>query len=168
MNAIRWEKIALFAGLSFSELELVSPMFEQVRIKAGQAVLTEGEDGEDMYILVQGKVRIVKSMLLKNLDLMGHEPRKVLATLTGDAYPVFGEMALIDDAPRSATVETLEPSVFLRVHRDRFFELAKSHPDLGCKLLAAVGKRLAAMVRTSNGEVVKLTTALALLLQGKR
>lgn len=168
MNAIRWEKIALFAGLSSTELEMVSPMFEQVRFKAAHTVLTEGEDGEDMYILVQGKVRIVKSMLLKDLDLKGHEPRKVLATLTGDNYPVFGEMALIDDAPRSATVETLEPSLFLRIHRERFFDLAARHPELGCKLLAAVGKRLAGMVRTSNSEVVKLTTALALLLQGQR
>lgn len=168
MNIIHWEKIALFKGLSDSEIDVVRPIFEQVRFDAGQAVLEEGADGEDMYVLVAGKVRIVKSMLLKNLDLMGHEPRKVLATLNGDAYPMFGEMALIDDAPRSATVETLEPSVFLRATRERFFELAAAHPVLGCKLLTAVGMRLAAMVRTSNSEVVKLTTALALLLQGKR
>ena len=168
MNAIIWENIALFKGLSASELALVRPIFEQVRFDASQTVLGEGADGEDVYILVSGKVRIVKSMLLKGLDLMGHEPRKVLATIPANGYPVFGEMALIDDAPRSATVETLEPSIFLRATRERFFALCAAHPALGCKLLTAVGMRLAAMVRNSNSEVVKLTTALALLLQGKR
>ena len=168
MNIIHWERIALFKGLSDAELSVVSPIFEQVRFDAGHAVLSEGADGEDMYILTAGRVRIVKSMLLKGLDLMGHEPRKVLATLSAEGYPVFGEMALIDDAPRSATVETLEPSVFLRTTRSRFFELTAAHPALGCTLLTAVSMRLAGMVRTSNSEVVKLTTALALLLQGNR
>ncbi len=168
MNTIHWEKIALFKGLSVAELDLVRPIFEQIRFEAGNTVLNEGDDGEDLYVLTSGRVRVVKSMLLKGLDLMGHEPRKVLATLSGDAYPVFGEMALIDDAPRSATVETLEPCIFLRTTRPDFFALAAAQPELGCKLLTAVGMRLAAMVRTSNSEVVKLTTALALLLQGKR
>lgn len=171
MIAARFEAILLFSGLGPDEIEKVKPLFCERSFPARAQVIVEGEIGQEMYVLVSGKVRIIKSMLLPEVDIValaGKDPSKVLATLTGESHPFFGEMGLIADSPRSATVETLEPSSFLVTDRGRFFGLIEKEPELGCTLLFALCERMAEMVRSSNSEVMKLTTALALLLSGRR
>ncbi|MBI4804976.1 MAG: cyclic nucleotide-binding domain-containing protein [Desulfovibrio sp.] len=171
MSTVRFESIPLFARLSPDEIDRVRPIFSERSFPPRTHVIVEGETGSEMFILVSGKVRIVKSMILPGIDiaaLAGKDPSKVLATLTGEVQPLFGEMGLISDSPRSATVETLEAARFLVTDRERFFALVQADTGLGCKLLSALCERLADMVRSSNSEVMKLTTALTLLLSGKR
>ncbi|MFP5221443.1 MAG: cyclic nucleotide-binding domain-containing protein [Acidobacteriota bacterium] len=171
MSTIRLESISLFAHLTPEERELVRPIFSERGYSANSRVITENETGSEMFVLVAGTVRIVKTMLLPGLDsaaLAVKDPSKVLATLTGETHPVFGEMGLVSDSPRSATVETLENSSFLVTDRERFFGLVEQEPRLGARLLAALCERMAGMVRSSNAEVMKLTTALALILSGRR
>jgi CRP/FNR family cyclic AMP-dependent transcriptional regulator len=162
-----WRSISVFRDLSDRDLELVREIFTSRCVAAGQNLITEGEDGDELFILIQGKVRISKSMLLGNISvplLAMDDPRKVLAVLDDSQYPLFGEIALIDRDTRSATIHVLEDSEFLVTDRDRFFELARREPALGFHLLLAVTRRLAATVRRNNQELVKLTTALALAL----
>lgn len=171
MTRLSLESIGLFAHLTAEERELVRPIFIERAYPANSRVITENEAGQELFILVSGKVRIVKTMLLPGLDsdvLAVKDPSKVLATLTGQTNPVFGEMGLVSDCPRSATVETLEESSFLVTDRERFFGLVEREPRLGSRLLASLCERMAEMVRSSNAEVMKLTTALALILSGKR
>lgn len=170
MASFNWKDIALFHDMTDDELERIKPIFETVTIDAGQKVITEGETGDQMFILVSGQVRISKSMIIQGMSLPLQElqdTRKVLATLDGSVCPLFGEMALIDLDTRSATVETLASSRFLVTDRDRFFQLVKAEPTIGVMLLTALSKRLASTVRKSNSELVKLTTALALALSRK-
>ena len=170
MSSVAWDKIELFRNFSEQDLEKVVPLFHEKDLEAGEEVISEGASGDEMFILIRGKVRVSKAMVLKGVKLPLVEmkkPRKVLATLEGEIFPIFGDMALLDEDVRSATVETLEPSTFLVMNRERFLELAGSHPDVGCRMLLALGKRLASMVRKNNHELVKLTTALALALGGK-
>jgi CRP/FNR family cyclic AMP-dependent transcriptional regulator len=171
MSQLSLESISLFSHLTPEERELVRPIFFERDYPANSRVITENEAGRELFILVKGKVRIVKTMLLPSLDsdiLVGKNPSKVLATLTGEVHPVFGEMGLVSDSPRSATVETLEESSFLVTDRERFFGLVEQEPRLGTRLLASLCERMAEMVRSSNAEVMKLTTALALILSGRR
>jgi CRP-like cAMP-binding protein len=171
MNASIIQAEGLFEGLNGEELEKVRPLFKERSYPANALVIGEGETGYEMFVLVSGKVRVVKNMVLPGLDaeaLGGRDPRKVLAVLDGDTRPFFGEMALVSDCPRSATVETVEPCTFLVTDHGRFFGLVRSEPELGAKLLTALCERLSHMVRSSNAEVMKLTTALALVLAGKR
>lgn len=167
MDRVEWHSISLFKDLAPGELEIIKPYFELRRIPAGQAAISEGEQGDEMFILVEGSVRISKSMLLRGMALPLAEltnPRKVLATLDQTHYPAFGEMALLDRDIRSATVEVLTDAAFLVTNRERFFALTESEPRVGCKLLSAIGRRMAGMVRKNNNDLVKLTTALALAL----
>ncbi|WP_320171663.1 cyclic nucleotide-binding domain-containing protein [Maridesulfovibrio sp.] len=162
-----WKSIPLFQELADDELAPVKNIFHSVSVPAGTNIITEGDEGDEMFILVNGKVRVSKRMLIKGMNIPLTEmknPRKVLANLDDSSYPVFGEIALIDRDIRSATVAVVEDSEFLVTHRDRFFELAESHPSIGCKLFMTIGRRLSTTVRRSNNEIVKLTTALALAL----
>ena len=170
MKDFQWTDIALFADMAEENLEKIKRIFSLVEVTAGEKVIQEGETGDEMYILVKGRVRITKSMILKGMSLPFSDlqnTRKVLATLDGKLCPLFGEMALLDRDTRSATVETLEPSEFLKTDRDSFFALVEKEPVIGCRLLTALGRRLTSTVRKNNGELVKLTTALALALSRK-
>ncbi|OEU69609.1 MAG: Crp/Fnr family transcriptional regulator [Desulfovibrio sp. S3730MH75] len=162
-----WKSIPIFDGLSDEELSHVREIFTEVAVRAGTHIISEGEEGDEMFILIDGKVKISKAMLIKGMSLPLSEvknPRKVLANLDGTTFPVFGEIALIDNDQRSATVTVVEDSDFLITNRDIFFNLIQKHPVTGSKLLLKIGKRLSATVRRNNGELVKLTTALALAL----
>lgn len=167
---VRWQDIGLFKGLGENELARVRPIFKKRGVDARVRVIVENEPGQEMYVLVAGSVRVVKSMTLpvEIPALGGKDPTKVLAVLSGDMLPFFGEMSLISDNPRSATVETLEPSTFLVTDRERFFDLVRREPELGCTLLTALGARMADLVRAGNQQVMKLTTALGLVLSGRR
>ncbi len=166
-QTLDWSRISLFEGFSQPWLEAVQGIFDHMRLPAGAVLIEEGQAGDEMYVLVSGRVRVTKSMLLKDMVLplaVVDNPRKVLATLDGSRYPVFGEIALIDQDTRSATVTVLEDAEFLRTNRERFFALAGREPALACRLLFLLSRRLAATIRKGNSELVKLSTALALAL----
>lgn len=168
MSSLDFSTIPVFSGLSAAELGKVETIFHEETRPAGSVVVAEGETGEEMYILVRGRVQISKAMLMAGMSvplLNMASPRKVLATLDDTSRPIFGEVALIDSDQRSATVTAITDSVFLVTNRGQFFDLAGREPELGVKLLLTLGKRMAATIRRSNAEVVKLTTALALSLR---
>ena len=89
---------------------------------------------------------------------------KTLAELSDSQHPFFGEMALLDRDIRSATVTCLTDCRFLRIDRERFFNFLTTHPAIGVKLVTVLARRLARVVRKNNVDLVKLTTALALVL----
>lgn len=168
MPELDFTAIPVFAGLSEAEIATVREIFREETLPAGSVVVAEGQTGDEMFILVRGRVQISKAMLMAGMivPLLSMEsPRKVLATLDASAYPVFGEVALIDADQRSATVTALSDCLFLVTGREAFFGLAQREPELGVKLLLTLGRRMAATIRRSNAEVVKLTTALALSLR---
>lgn len=167
MSDAAWTRAELFTGLTSEELAAVRPAFDTVAMAAGAAVIAEGQPGDDMFLLVAGRVRVGKSMLLKGVAtpaLTADQTDKTLAELDAAQSPFFGEMALLDHDIRSATVTCLTDCRFLRIDRDRFFAFVTAHPAIGVRLLAALARRLARVVRKNNVEVVKLTTALALVL----
>ena len=167
MSDDSWTRAALFAGLSPEELALIAPSFETVTRTAGAAVIAEGQPGDDMFVLVAGRVRVSKSMILKGVaapNLEAEQTEKTLVELGDAQSPFFGEMALLDRDIRSATVTCLTDCRFLRIDRDRFFAFVTAQPAIGVRLLTVLARRLAGVVRKNNVELVKLTTALALVL----
>ncbi|MDY0307666.1 MAG: cyclic nucleotide-binding domain-containing protein, partial [Desulfovibrionaceae bacterium] len=64
-----WRSVAVFRDLSDRDLELVREVFGTRRVEAGQNLITEGEEGDELFILIHGKVRISKSMLLGNIPV---------------------------------------------------------------------------------------------------
>ncbi|MEF2146596.1 MAG: cyclic nucleotide-binding domain-containing protein [Desulfovibrionaceae bacterium] len=171
MNAIDWTQIPLFQNLPEDWLGKVQSIFDLRELPAGANLIEEGSEGDELFILVGGKVRVTKAMLIPGMHLPLFEsanPRKTLATLDGSSYPIFGEIGLLDQDLRSATVTLIEDSRFLVTDRARFFALTQDEPRIGNHLLTLLGQRLAATIRCSNAELVKLTTALALALSRTR
>jgi serine/threonine protein phosphatase PrpC/CRP-like cAMP-binding protein len=113
-------KMPLFARLSERELLRIMQVAEVVSYDAGQVVVTEGERGDELFIVLEGQVRVSRG-----------------ETVLTDFGPGehFGEMALIRAMPRSATITAVEPSALICLHRADFFEILRKEHELAVKLL---------------------------------
>jgi CRP-like cAMP-binding protein len=125
------EVVPLFRGLSKTELARVARITEQVTVPEGTVLAEEGGPGDSFYLLVSGKAAVRR------------KGRKIAELGPGD---FFGEIALLDPGPRSATVATLEPAALFVIHRKDFAGLIEV-PSVARKLLAGLAARLRAADR---------------------
>ena len=117
----------LFAGLSKKELAHLAQASEDLEVPAGKALCTEGEVGEEFFVIVEGEAEVTKD-------------GKVLAIRGGGEF--FGEIALIQDSPRMATVTAKTPLRFFVLTRKAFRQLVRENPDVENKVLQALARRL--------------------------
>jgi CRP-like cAMP-binding protein len=123
--------------------EAGSQMFARFgkRFPAGTVLFREGERGEEMFILQSGKVKISKK-------IRGVE--KTLATLEKGEF--FGEMAILNDKPRSASAEVIETADMLVIDRKTFETLLRSNVEIAIRFI----KRLADRLRETNEQMESL------------
>lgn len=121
--------VPLFAGLLPSELDRIALVMTPINVSAGQIICTEGEPGHDFYLIAEGEASLEH----------GGEP---FATLRAGDH--FGELALLDRGPRSATVRATGDCRLYVLHEQSFAALLNEVPALAQKLLAALARRLRA------------------------
>ena len=120
VDARRLRSIALLSELDDATLARIAGALASEYFDAGQVVLEAGTQGDRFYLIARGHVQVVVAAP----DGSDH----VLDTLRDGDY--FGEMALLQDRPRTATVRTVTPSVFLTMGRDDFLKLVASTPGM--------------------------------------
>ncbi len=123
--------VALFEDLDRKSLEAIANAAVEQTYTAGQEIVRQGDTGVGAFIIKKGRVEAVQ-------DRAGHE-HKLADMKTGD---VFGEMALLDEFPRSATVRATEPTTCLGIQRWHFKGILESHPQIALALLPVLTKRL--------------------------
>jgi CRP/FNR family transcriptional regulator, cyclic AMP receptor protein len=119
--------VPLFAGLSKKEVAQVASIADELDFKPDKILIREGEPGREFFILVEGGADVTRA-------------GKPVATHTAGDF--FGEIALMCDSPRGATVTTTEPSVALVITDRDFKTLVKKSPQIALKVMQAVGDRL--------------------------
>ena len=120
-------RVVLFAGLTKKELERVASAGSELEVPAGKVLMEQGHSGSDAFIVLKGTFVVRRN------------GRKVAELGEGD---IVGELALLDDGPRSATVEcTADGSVFI-ISRGQFRAVLDDIPTLSHKLLAALAGRI--------------------------
>jgi CRP-like cAMP-binding protein len=130
--------VSLFSHLRQEELQRLANQSRYCSFKFGDVIIREGERDDCLYILISGKVKVFKSY--------GTKKEKRLRTMEPPAY--FGEIALIDDLVRSATVVAIQDTKTLcldKLNLDR--EIEKS-PIIAKKLLQMLNRRLLALEKT--------------------
>jgi CRP-like cAMP-binding protein len=133
----------LFAEFTKEELENFIELAESVKVKAGDAIVKQDEPGDAMYVIVSGNARVMHRQYNRKFEL---------ATLgTGD---FFGEIALVDQGPRSADVEAAGECTLLRVTGGMVRALSGVYPAAAFKLLLAVGRVLVERMRRSNQKYI--------------
>lgn len=123
------QQIALFRELTYQEMLQILPLTHEYTMPAREVVIREGERGGELYVLLEGGVEI--------------ESEGVLLTALGPGSH-FGELALVDDRPRSATVRTSVPSRLLVLRRKDFHQLTRGElaPKLLWNLIFDISNRL--------------------------
>lgn len=142
-------KIQLFSGLRTEALQLVAQVTVEEAHPHGTVIFRHGDVGEKLYVIVSGRVRICREV-----SGMGEEALAVLGP--GD---VFGEMALLDDSPRSADARVHEACRLLAIHRDSFEDLLLMNKELAYEVLWNVVRLLTRRLRETNDKFAMLTFA---------
>jgi CRP/FNR family cyclic AMP-dependent transcriptional regulator len=122
-------RVPLFAGCSKKELGEVAQVADELDFRSGKTLIREGEPGREFFVLVDGTVEV---------------RRKGRKIDTGGPGDFFGEMALLSDQPRNATVTTTSQVDALIVTARNFRALVESNPLIALKVMRAVAERLPA------------------------
>ncbi|HEJ83221.1 MAG TPA: cyclic nucleotide-binding domain-containing protein [Desulfobacteraceae bacterium] len=131
---LRLKSINIFEGLAASELAAIASVTEEVEYPAGDIVIKEGEAGETMFLILKGTVAVIKGE--------GEEGVQEIELARIGAGDYFGEMALFEDAVRSATIRTAEDSRFLVLHKQEFTEIVREYPQIALHICKALSSRI--------------------------
>lgn len=124
-------RVPLFLDLSKRDLDRLAAACAERDYAAGQVILREGDPGIGLFVIVSGRVRVTQQL--------GGEPRELSTAGPGE---VVGEMSLLDDLPRSATVTAIEPTKVLVLQVFDFRAALHEDPDIALRLLAVLSRRL--------------------------
>jgi CRP-like cAMP-binding protein len=141
-------QIPLFKGLTSDDLQKISEITEDVTFQAGQLIFTEGSIGDSLFVLNSGSVRVLKK---------GNTGDEEVASLTSGQH--FGEMALIDEGPRSATIEATEPTKLIQIKRENMENLLAKDPDLAHRLYRTMARYLCFRLRQTTKDFASTTEA---------
>jgi CRP/FNR family cyclic AMP-dependent transcriptional regulator len=155
------ENIVLFQDFKSDKkvLRKIEALFVERRARRGERIIKEGEVGDELYIIKKGQVRVEKNTLQ-------NEPYTVV-TLTADQHVFFGEIGLLLNDTRSATVVAEEDCVFLVTNRRKFTEFGEKEPLVALMITRQVAQILAKRLHKTNQDVVTLFSALVSEIEGE-
>jgi CRP-like cAMP-binding protein len=143
---------ALFKTLTDEEYNLLIQIFKERNIKKDAIIIKEGEIGDSAFLLIEGKVSVVKE------TIYGEDYVVTIIDAGGDEF--FGEINLIDKGKRTSTIKAVENSVILEVTSDTLKHFMDKHPHIGYKIMWYMSKSLAKHLRKADNDVITLFNAL--------
>ena len=134
------KKVPIFQDLGRREFNKIESILHRRNWNADEGIINEGDPGVGMYIIVAGEVRITQ---------VGEDGvQQQLATLTGGDF--FGEQALLDESPRTASAYANETCRIIGFFRPDLLELIESNPRLGLKIVMRLSQMISVRLRHTN------------------
>ncbi|UCD23024.1 MAG: Crp/Fnr family transcriptional regulator [Gemmatimonadota bacterium] len=124
--------VPLFAELSEEQIQRITVITRKKKYPKNSVIVFENDPGDSLYVVDSGQVKVV---------LTGEDGREVILSVLSEG-DFFGEMALIDDMPRSANVIAMEESRLIVIYRDDFHRVLEDQPRIALGLLRAMSRRL--------------------------
>jgi CRP-like cAMP-binding protein len=144
MQATFFRKFPLFADLDDRELSAIAAVAKTRRYAKDDVVFHADESGDVFCLIREGQVKVT---------MISPEGKEIILSLL-DPGDFFGEMALLDDEPRSATVVATEPLELITIWRSDFLQILSENFDITKKVLAEISRRL----RTASNRIESLAT----------
>ncbi|MSO65114.1 MAG: cyclic nucleotide-binding domain-containing protein [Alphaproteobacteria bacterium] len=123
--------IPLFANIEPSKLKLLAFTSERLTFRKGQNLCTQGEMGDAAFIIIDGEA-----------DVLVEVGGKVTPVTRVGKHSVVGEIAILCDVPRTATVQALTDVTVLRISKELFFRLVREFPQMGLAIMRELAQRL--------------------------
>ena len=133
-------KIPIFQDLSRREFHKLEAILHRRSIAADEVFVREGEKGVGMYVILSGEVQIVQK---------GEDGRSQLLATLGEG-DFFGEQALLDESPRTASAVAVEPCQVIGFFRPDLLNLIERNPRLGLKIVMRLSQMISARLRYTN------------------
>jgi CRP-like cAMP-binding protein len=138
------ENSQMFKGFEWSQIETLSGYIQLYRATPGAVLFREGDKGDFMCIVLEGKLEIHK-------EDNRHKDKTISTVLPGRS---LGEMTIVDGEPRSATAVVVAPSVLAVLTQENFLTLMHEKPALSAKLLLKIAQFLSQRLRLTSGILV--------------
>lgn len=155
----------IFRNLSDDQIREILEISRKVTFSENEIVMGEGDEGDMMYIILEGTVEVVKSLVMGDPDDEAASTNKVFTRLDAATHAVFGEIALLEKMKRTATIKTVTKCTFYEIKRDDFLGLAEADHELGYRILLNLARIVSARLRKADEDTIKLTTALSIILR---
>ena len=154
------EGVSLFADIKDlpKGLASVAALLEAKTYPPQSSIITEGETGSEMYILIEGEASVYKTTTEGELYKV--------ALLHGQNHAFFGEGALLDSDARSATIKADTECYCLVLKREAFENFSGEHPDWALPVLRRIARAVMARLRKANGDLMLLYNALVSEIRG--
>jgi CRP/FNR family cyclic AMP-dependent transcriptional regulator len=136
------ENVSIFVGMEPHDLALIEQRMVRRTYPKHTIILSEGDSSDSLYVILSGKVKVY----------LNDESGKEAIINYQEAGEYFGELSLIDDSKRSASIMTMEKSTMVIMPKQVFHEVLKSNPDIAIHLL----KDMVHRVRTLTDEIKSL------------
>jgi CRP/FNR family cyclic AMP-dependent transcriptional regulator len=156
----RLKQINLFSDIA-EDLPRLKAILDHTTIsyvRKGDAIIREGEMGDSLYLLQSGSVRIMKKTV--------QDEDYTVVILHDHMNIYFGEIALVDNDRRSATVLAETNCELIKLTRKDFLAMAEADPLLGYRILSQIAKKLSGSLRKMNSDVITLFEALVTEVEG--
>lgn len=124
-------QIPLFAKLEPAKLKLLAFTSQRLSFEAGQALFNQGEAGDSAYIVIDGEA-----------EVWINAPTGRIAIATIGRHAIIGEIAILCDVPRTATVTAKTKLLTLRIDKDTFFRLITEFPQMAVEIMRELAHRL--------------------------
>ncbi|OGS24315.1 MAG: hypothetical protein A2297_02240 [Elusimicrobia bacterium RIFOXYB2_FULL_48_7] len=134
------KNIPIFDGLSNSALGKLTGIMYSKKYPAGELIFEEGKVGKALFIIFDGEVAITKAA--------GNSEPKIIATHEKGAF--FGEMALLEELPRSATAKTTKETTLFLMYKVKFDWFIEKDPRVGLKVIYNIAKVLSGRLRETS------------------
>jgi len=139
--------VSLFSDLTDQELAVIEQRMVVRTYPKGAIIINEGEDAISLYVRITGGVKV---------SMNNEEGKEIILNSLGPGE-YFGEMALIDDQPRSASIVTIENSKFLIINKPAFHHILEQRPNIAIGLLKNLSKRIRSL--SDNVKSLALTSS---------
>ena len=130
-DALALAKVELFANVATKRLKLLALASSRVLFESGQALCVEGEEGDEAFILISGEA---------DVSIDSSNGAAIVARLKPN--DVVGELAILRDMPRNATVTAVTDVATLRIGKQDFLNLLKEFPEVSVEVMRALAERL--------------------------
>ena len=166
MNNEQLKKFTIFSDLTDDELNHFSDALKEVKMEKGQQFITEGEEGDCIYLLLEGEVQINQALTLSMNKSESDNREKAILKLSSDVNPLFGEMSMFNEGDRrTANVRAETACVLVKLDKSDLYNICEKNPNIGFKVMRNLGRIISGNLVKANQNVLKLTTAFSLILE---
>ena len=162
-----FKKVSLFRDLNEEQIKRLIPIMQQEFFEQGVYITREKESGSKLYILLQGEVEISKFLVLPQWIQNAQQSEKALIRLSEKHYPFFGEMSMFEEQElREASIKAIKPCEMVSMEKSDFVSILECNPETGRIVYRNIARELVQRLRKANQDILKLTTAFTLALEG--